>query len=146
MPKSYDLANEQIQCTLSISLHAALNNVRESMMPINRRYKIEELMDACRTYIKMTNRRITFEYALVDGVNDTDKDALNMVKLIKGMLCHVNLIPVNEIDSNDYKQSKKNAVERFKNILLSKGVNATVRRELGSDIKAACGQLRRSKL
>lgn len=146
VPKILELAKINMQVTLSISLHAALDSVREGMMPINKKYKIEQLIDACKTYIKMTNRRITFEYALVDGVNDTDKDALNLVKLIRGMLCHVNLIPVNEIDSNDYRQSKKNAVERFKNILLSKGINATVRRELGSDIKAACGQLRRSKL
>ena len=146
VPKILEFANKNLQVTLSISLHATTDEVRNGMMPINRRYNINELIKACKEYIRITNRRITFEYSLVDGVNDSDKDALNLVKLIRGMLCHVNLIPVNEIDSSNYKQSKKNAVERFKNILLTNGINATVRRELGSDIKAACGQLRRSKL
>ncbi len=146
VPKILEFAKKNIQVTLSISLHGANDKVRESMMPINNKYKIKALMDACLEYTKITNRRITFEYALVDGVNDTRNDALELAKLIKGMLCHVNLIPINEIDSNNYKQSKRNSVEEFKNILEVKKINATVRRELGSDIKAACGQLRRSKL
>lgn len=146
VPKILEFANKNLQVTLSISLHATTDEIRSGMMPINSKYNIHELIEACKEYIRITNRRITFEYSLVDGVNDSDKDALNLVKLIRGMLCHVNLIPVNEIDSNNYKQSKRNAVERFKNILLDNGINATVRRELGSDIKAACGQLRRSKL
>ena len=125
-----------------------LNNIKlfEYLRIINRKYGISMLMDACFEYTKTTNRRITFEYALVDGVNDTKKDALELVKLIKGMLCHVNLIPINEVDSFYYKRSKRNSIEEFRKVLASEGINATVRRELGSDIKAACGQLRRSKL
>lgn len=146
VPRILDFAKENSQVTLSISLHSANDEVRESMMPINKKYKIKELISACNIYTERTNRRITFEYALVRGVNDSDKDALDLVKLIEGILCHVNLIPINEVDSSNYKQSYNDRIENFKNILLKKGINATVRRELGSDIKAACGQLRRSKL
>lgn len=146
VPKILDFAKKNLQVTLSISLHSANDKVRESMMPINRKYSIKQLMDACRTYIDLTNRRITFEYALVRGVNDSDKDALELVKLLRGMMCHVNLIPVNEHEGSKYKESLDDRVERFKNILIDNKINATVRRKLGSDIKAACGQLRRSKL
>lgn len=146
VPRIVDFARENSQVTLSVSLHSANDHVRESMMPINRKYNIKELMEACREYVRITNRRITFEYALVREVNDSDEDALDLVKLIRGLMCHVNLIPVNEHEGSNYKKSYTDRVERFKNILLKKGVNATVRRELGSDIKAACGQLRRSKL
>ena len=146
VPKILDFAKKNLQVTLSVSLHSADDRVRESMMPINKKYKIKELIDACKEYINMTNRRLTFEYALVREVNDSDEDAIDLVRLVKGMMCHINLIPVNEHEGSSYRKSYDERVERFKNILLKKGVNATVRRELGSDIKAACGQLRRSKL
>ena len=111
------------------------------MMPINNKYKIAELIDACKYYISKTNRRITFEYALVDGVNDSTEDALHLAKLLKGMLCHVNLIPINKIKDGIYEKSSVNKIMSFRDTLNSKGIVATVRRELGSDISAACGQL-----
>ncbi len=116
------------------------------MMPINKMYPIEEVMEACQYYIEKTNRRITFEYALVDGVNDSLKDALHLSKLLKGMLCHVNLIPINKIKDGIYEKSSKEKILAFRDFLNEKGIVATVRRELGSDISAACGQLvRQSK-
>ena len=135
------LAEENIQCNLCISLHSSRDEVRSDMMPINKRYNISELMDACKKYIEKTNRRITFEYALVDGVNDSREDALHLARLLKGMLCHVNLIPVNKIKDGIYEKSSTEKILAFRDFLNEKGIVATVRRELGSDIAAACGQL-----
>lgn len=142
VPKIMEFAEEQLQCTLAISLHAADNPTRNTLMPINKKYKIEELMEACRHYIKKTNRRITFEYALIKGINDSDESAERLAKYLKGMLCHVNLIPINKVEGKDFDKSPKASIDRFKGILERNGIEATVRRELGSDINAACGQLR----
>lgn len=140
------LADENLQCNLCISLHSSRDDVRTSMMPINKVYKISEVIDACKYYIEKTNRRITFEYALVDGVNDSLDDALHLSKLLKGILCHVNLIPINKIKDGIYKKSSVEKILAFRDFLNEKGIVATVRRELGSDISAACGQLvRQSK-
>ena len=113
-------------------------------MPVNRRYNIEELIPACRRYTEVTGRRITFEYSLFAGINDDLENAKALVKLLKGMLCHVNLIAANEFPGSDFKRSPKENVEKFKDYLNSHGINATLRREMGTDIMAACGQLRRS--
>ena len=146
VPKIYKLAEEKIQCTLSISLHATTNEKRSSMMPINNTYKIEELMQACKDYIKETNRRISFEYALAKENNDNLEDAKQLVKLLKGMLCHVNLIPINKIENGSYTKSSNENIIKFRDYLNEHGIVATIRRELGSDIDAACGQLRRKNL
>ena len=143
VPKIYKLAEEKIQCTLSISLHATTNEKRSSMMPVNNTYKIEELMQACKDYIKETNRRISFEYALAKDNNDNLEDAKQLVKLLKGMLCHVNLIPINKIENGSYTKSSNENIVKFRDYLNEHGIVATIRRELGSDIDAACGQLRR---
>ncbi len=137
-----ELADMELQITLSISLHATNDEKRSQIMPINRKYNIEKLLDACKYYIEKTGRRISFEYTLIRGVNDTQKEAESLLKLTKGMLCHINLIPVNEVRESGFSASDKGAVERFRGILEKGGVSATVRREMGSDISAACGQLR----
>ena len=146
VPKIYQLAEENIQCTLSISLHATDNEKRSSMMPVNDAYPIEELMKACKDYIKKTNRRISFEYALAKDNNDNLEDAKQLVKLLKGMLCHVNLIPINKIENGKYDKSSNENIMKFRDYLNDHGIVATIRRELGSDIDAACGQLRRKEL
>ena len=146
VPKIYKLAEEKIQCTLSISLHATTNEKRSSMMPVNNTYNIEELMQACKDYIKETNRRISFEYALAKDNNDNLEDAKQLVKLLKGMLCHVNLIPINKIENGNYTKSSNENIIKFRDYLNEHGIVATIRRELGSDIDAACGQLRRKNL
>ncbi|MBP3503064.1 MAG: 23S rRNA (adenine(2503)-C(2))-methyltransferase RlmN [Clostridia bacterium] len=146
VPRIYDLANENIQCTLSISLHATTDEKRSSMMPINNRYNIEELMKACKDYIKITNKRISFEYALAKDNNDNLDDAKRLVKLLKGMLCHVNLIPINKIENGKFSKSTNENILKFRDFLNENGIVATIRRELGSDIDAACGQLRRKNL
>ena len=146
VPKIYKLAEENIQCTLSISLHATTDEKRSSMMPINNRYNIEELLQACKDYIAKTNRRISFEYALAKDNNDNLEDAKRLVKLLKGMLCHVNLIPINKIENGNYTKSSNENILKFRDYLNDHGIVATVRRELGSDIDAACGQLRRKSL
>ncbi len=137
-----ELADMKLQITLSVSLHAPNDEKRSAIMPVNRKYNINELMSACKYYIKTTNRRISFEYTLIRGVNDTPDEARELLKLISGMLCHVNLIPVNEVRETGFTSSDKGAVERFREILEKGGVPATVRREMGADISAACGQLR----
>ena len=139
------LADENIQCNLCISLHSSHDNVRTDMMPINKTYHIEQVINACKDYIKKTNRRITFEYALVDGVNDSHEDAIHLARLLKGMLCHVNLIPINKIKDGKYEKSSTEKILAFRDTLNDRGIVATVRRELGSDISAACGQLVRDK-
>lgn len=146
VPRIYDLANENIQCTLSISLHATTDEKRSSMMPVNNRYNIAELMKACKDYIKITNKRISFEYALAKDSNDNLNDAKQLVKLLKGMICHVNLIPINKIENGQYSKSTNENIIKFRDYLNDNGIVATIRRELGSDIDAACGQLRRKNL
>lgn len=146
VPRIYDLANEKIQCTLSISLHATTDEKRSSMMPVNNRYNIEELMKACKDYIRITNKRISFEYALAKDNNDNLEDAQRLVDLLKGMLCHVNLIPINKIENGKFSKSTNENILKFRDFLNEHGIVATVRRELGSDIDAACGQLRRKNL
>ena len=146
IPKIYQLAEENIQCTLSISLHATDNEKRSSMMPVNNTYPINELIKACKEYIKKTNRRISFEYALAKDNNDNLEDAKKLVKLLKGMLCHVNLIPINKIENGKYDKSSNENIMKFRDYLNDHGIVATIRRELGSDIDAACGQLRRKEL
>ena len=146
VPKIYDLANENIQCTLSISLHATNNEKRSKMMPVNNVYNIEQLIQACKDYIKITKRRISFEYALAKDNNDNLEDAKELVKLLKGMLCHVNLIPINKIENGEFVKSNINNIMKFRDYLNENGIVATIRRELGSDIDAACGQLRRKNL
>ena len=146
VPRIYDLANENIQCTLSISLHATTDEKRSSMMPVNNRYNIEELMKACKDYIKITNKRISFEYALAKDNNDNLEDAKRLVKLLKGMICHVNLIPINKIENGQYSKSTNENILKFRDYLNENGIVATIRRELGSDIDAACGQLRRKNI
>ena len=146
VPKIYKLAEENIQCTLSISLHATNNRKRSSMMPVNDSYPIEELIKACKDYIQRTNRRISFEYALAKDNNDNLEDAKELVKLLKGMICHVNLIPINKIENGKFDKSSNENIIKFRDYLNDHGIVATIRRELGSDIDAACGQLRRKKL
>ena len=146
VPKIYNLADKNMQCTLSISLHSTNNEKRSEMMPINKVYPIEELMKACKYYIEKTNKRISFEYALAKSENDNLKDADELVKLLKGMLAHVNLIPINEIKDRKYTKSTNENIIRFRDYLNEKGIVATIRRELGSDIEAACGQLRKQNL
>lgn len=146
VPKIKELADLKLQITLAISLHAYSDEKRVLTMPINKSYDIESLIDACRYYIDKTGRRVTFEYALISGSNDSDEDARGLVKLLKGLLCHVNLIPVNEVVERGYKPTGNKSIMRFKDILEKGGINVTVRRELGSDINAACGQLRKSHL
>ncbi len=144
VPAIYKLMEENLQLTLSVSLHAPFDELRSSMMPVNKKYPISELIKACREYTAGTSRRISFEYSLVKDVNDTDECAFALSALLKGMLCHINLIPVNEVTETGCKKSTPARVKRFSDILASKGFAVTVRRELGSDINAACGQLRRS--
>ncbi len=146
VPRIYDFANEDLQCTLSISLHSTNNEKRSSMMPVNNVYPIEELMKACKYYIDKTNKRISFEYALAKDNNDNLEDAKGLVNLLKGMLCHVNLIPINKIENGNYIKSTNENIIRFRDYLNDHGIVATIRRELGSDIDAACGQLRRKNL
>ena len=146
VPGIYRLAEENIQCTLSISLHATTNEKRSEMMPVNNAFPIEELLKACKDYIQKTNRRISFEYALAKDNNDNLEDAKRLVKLLKGMICHVNLIPINKIENGIYTKSSNENIIKFRDYLNEHGIVATIRRELGSDIDAACGQLRRKNL
>ena len=146
VPKIYDLAKENIQCTLSVSLHATNNEKRSSMMPVNNMYNIEQLIKACKDYINLTNRRISFEYALAKDNNDNLEDAKELVNLLKGMICHVNLIPINKIENGKFTKSSNENIIKFRDYLNENGIVATIRRELGSDIDAACGQLRRQNL
>lgn len=146
VPKIADFAKEDLQCTLSISLHATSNEKRSKMMPVNNLYPIEELIKACKDYIAKTNKRISFEYALAKDNNDNLEDAESLVKLLKGMICHVNLIPINKIENGKFVKSSNENIIKFRDYLNDHGIVATIRRELGSDIEAACGQLRRKNL
>jgi len=132
-----------MQITLSVSLHAPFDDMRTKMMPINKKYPIAELIKACRDYVKTTGRRISFEYSLIKGVNDSPECAKALCELLKGMLCHVNLIPINTIEQSSYRKSDRKSIEDFKKIIEDHKITATVRRKLGADINAACGQLRR---
>jgi 23S rRNA (adenine2503-C2)-methyltransferase len=144
VPKIKSLADLDLQITLAISLHAPNNELRLRTMPIAKVYSIDELINSCKYYINKTGRRITFEYALVNGVNDSREQGEDLAKLIKGMLCHVNLIPINEIDENELKKSNSEQVKLFRDILMRHGIETTIRKEMGLDINAACGQLRKS--
>ena len=145
VPKIYRLAEENIQCTLSISLHATTNEKRSEMMPVNNTYKIEELLQACKDYITKTNRRISFEYALAKDNNDNLDDAKRLVHLLKGMLCHVNLIPINKIENGKFTKATNENIMKFRDYLNEHGIVATIRRELGSDIDAACRTIKKKK-
>ena len=144
VPKIYELMEKDLQLTLSVSLHAPDDEIRSSMMPVNRKWNVDELLTACRKYTDMTRRRISFEYAMVSGVNDSDDCAKLLARKLKGILCHVNLIPVNEVKETGCKKSSRERIESFSSILEKSGYAVTVRRKLGSDINASCGQLRRS--
>ena len=144
VPKIKEFADINLQTTLAISLHASTDEVRMKSMPIANKYSIAEIIDASKYYINKTNRRITFEYALVKGLNDSTQDAEKLSVLLKDMLCHVNLIPVNEIEENELKRSSNDDVAEFKRVLETNNIQTTIRREMGLDINAACGQLRRS--
>ncbi len=143
VPMIDELAKDKLQLTLSISLHAPNSELRSTLMPVNRRYDLSLLMAACKRYFKATGRRISFEYAMIGGVNDTKLCADQLVRLLKGFPCHVNLIPLNHTEGSPLKPSKREDLRRFQDTLLRNGINATVRRTLGSDISASCGQLRR---
>lgn len=142
VPRIYELAELKLGLTLSVSLHCADDKGRSEIMPVNKSYNIGKLLDACKFYIKNTGRRVTFEYAVIDKVNSSDEDADKLVALLKGMNCHVNLIPVNKVRERNYHTARSGVAE-FAKRLGRRGINATVRRTLGSDIEAACGQLRR---
>lgn len=144
--KIYELEKEKLQLTLSVSLHAPNDEIRSRTMPVNKRYPIDELLKACRHYTNATNRRISFEYAMISGVNDSDDCAKELAKRLKGILCHVNLIPVNPVKGTGYRKSAVERQQAFIKILGKAGITATVRRTLGADINASCGQLRRRQL
>ena len=137
------LAEKKLQISLAISLHGPNNETRNRIMPVNKAYPIEELLAACRRYYEATSRRIHFEYAMIDGVNDREQDAKELIRLLKGLQAHVNMIPLNHVEESPLKPSSRQAVQRFQKLLEDVGIPATVRRTLGGDIDASCGQLRR---
>lgn len=145
VPRINDLMKHDLQLTLTISLHAPNDKIRSKIMPVNDRWKINEVIAACREYAEFTSRRVSFEYTLIKDVNDTPECAEELSKLLKGMLCHVNLIPVNNVEERKNIRSSDKSVNKFLHILQKNGINATIRRTLGSDINASCGQLRRKK-
>ena len=145
VPRIYELMNLNLQLTISISLHAPNDEIRSNTMPINNKYKIDELLAACRKYGEKTGRRVSFEYTLIKDVNDSKENALELATRLKGMNAHVNLIPVNDVKERENIKSSKKAILNFQNILKKNGINATIRRTLGADINASCGQLRRLK-
>ena len=144
VPRMYDLAREKLQITLALSLHAPNDEKRQALMPIARRYSMDEVLRACRSYYEQTGRRITFEYSLVAGQNDSEQDAMDLSGRIKGLNCHINLIPVNPVKERSFQRPARTSVENFKIKLEKCGINVTIRREMGADIDGACGQLRRS--
>lgn len=146
VPRIYDLAKYKFPITLSVSLHAPNDKIRSQTMPINNKYPIAELITSCKDYFNLTGRRLSFEYAMIDGVNDSDDNAKELASLLAGLNCHVNLIPVNNVKGTGYQKSKIQRQQSFINILSHKGITATVRRTLGSDINASCGQLKRNYL
>jgi 23S rRNA (adenine2503-C2)-methyltransferase len=142
VPKIYEFADLKTQVNLAISLHASNDELRCKLMPINRRYKIKELIEAIKYYLNKTNRRVTIEYIMLKNVNDSVKDAQELAKLLKGLLVYVNIIPYNETENNDFKRSDNVQIKKFYDILINNDINATIRREFGSTVSAACGQLR----
>lgn len=146
VPKMRELADKKLSITMALSLHASTQETREKLLPISNAYRLPEVMDACRYYFDKTGRRITFEYSLVAGVNDTPEEAARLAKLLAGMNCHVNLIPVNPIKERDFRQPRTGNVLKYKNMLEKTGINVTIRREMGRDIQGACGQLRKRYL
>lgn len=144
VPRIYDLIEQHPQFTLSVSLHAPNDELRSRIMPVNKKWGVDELLTACKQYTDTTKRRISFEYAMMDGINDTDECAQQLRKKLKGTLCHVNLIPANEVRENDYKRSSLERLTAFSKILEAGGITTTIRRSLGGDIDASCGQLRRN--
>ena len=143
VPKMYDLANEHLQITLALSLHGSTQEKRKKLMPVANKYHLDEVLKACDDYFKETGRRITFEYSLVEGVNDNEEDARELIRILKERNCHLNLIPVNPIKERDFKQPSRKSALNFKNKLEKNGINVTIRREMGADIDGACGQLSR---
>ena len=143
VPRIRELADQKLQITLALSLHASSQEKRKELMPIANKYELSDVMDACDYYFSQTGRRVTFEYSLVGGVNDTDADVEGLCRMLKGKNCHINLIPVNPIKERDFVQSERAVVEAFRQKLEKNGINATVRREMGRDIDGACGQLRK---
>lgn len=146
IPKIYELMDMDLQLTLSVSLHAPNDKIRSEIMPINRKYCVDELIKACKNYTRKTSRRISFEYSMISGVNDSDECAKELSRLLKGMLCHVNLIPVNNVRENNYVRSDDDRLNKFVSILKNNSINVTVRRTLGKDIEASCGQLRKKHI
>jgi len=144
VPEIIRLSEENLPINLAISLHAPNDEIRDMIMPINNKYSIDKIIEACKIYTEKTKRRITFEYAMIAGINDSVEYAFELARRIKGMLCHVNLIPVNTIERVEFRQSDRKQIEKFKEVLERYGIETTIRRELGEDISAACGQLRRS--
>lgn len=144
VPRIYDLAEEHLQITLALSLHGATQEKRKTLMPVANKYELQEVLQACDAYFSETGRRVTFEYSLVQGVNDTDADVKELSALLKHRNCHLNLIPVNPIKERDFKRPDRKNALNFKNKLEKSGINVTIRREMGADIDGACGQLRRS--
>ena len=144
VPNMRRLADEKLQITLALSLHASSQEKRKTLMPVAYKFDLKDVLDACRYYFEQTGRRITFEYSLVGGVNDSSEDARELTELVKDLNCHINLIPVNPIKERDYVQSDSRAILNFKNKLEKSGINVTIRREMGRDIDGACGQLRKS--
>lgn len=137
------LREEKMQLTLSISLHAPTDEMRRKLMPVSQKWSLSELMEACKKYIEYTGRRISFEYIMLKGINDSKEDAKKLAVLLKGLICHVNLIGANQVKEKDYRSSDRNTMIIFKKMLTDNGINTTIRRKMGSDIDAACGQLRR---
>lgn len=146
VPKIYEFTDLNLQVTLAISLHVASQDKREKIMPISKKYNLNELIDACKYYVENTNKRITFEYILIDGFNDSYDDAIRLCNYLEGLLCNINLIPYNSIKENSINASSNNSINNFKKYLIDNNLNVTVRRELGNDINAACGQLRNDYL
>ncbi len=141
--KMYEFADEHMGVTLAVSLHAPNDDIRKSIMPVANKYSIDEIMKACRYFSDKTGRRVTFEYSMIHGVNDSGECAKELAGRIKGLLCHVNLIPLNDVDERDYRRSPDEGISVFQNILQKYGINVTIRKGMGSDIDAACGQLRK---
>ncbi len=146
VPRIRELSQLDFQLTLSISLHAPNNKIRSTIMPVNNKYPVEELIRACRDYFAATGRRISFEYAMIAGVNDSDGCARELAALLRGLMCHINLIPLNHVEGSSLAPSSRETIRRFQEILQKKGFNVTVRRSLGGDIDASCGQLRRKAM
>ena len=146
VPRIRELSQLDFQLTLSISLHAPNNRIRSTIMPVNNKYPVEELIRACRDYFAATGRRISFEYAMIAGVNDSDTCARELAALLRGLMCHINLIPLNHVEGSPLAPSSRETIRRFQEILQKKGFNVTVRRSLGGDIDASCGQLRRKAM